>query len=120
MNRLQIDILKHGDLVEFVCSGDMDYENTLALGQRVEEEMKTEPSLDNVLIDVSRAQVKVNMMERFRLGEYVAKNLPHLKIATIARAGDINKMVEDTAVNRGASMYVTDDREDAVTWLREG
>ena len=58
-------------------------------------------------------------MHRFMLGEYIAKNLLDLKIAIVADADVIDKMVEDTAVNRGASLYVTCDRLDALNWLSE-
>lgn len=117
MSGLQIDILAHTEMVEFVCTGSLSFEEAIELGEQIREVMLKKPATDRILVDVSRAQVKIDMMRRFMLGEFIAKNLAHIRIALVAASGDINKMVENTAVNRGASLYATHDREAALSWL---
>ena len=56
-------------------------------------------------------------MQRYKLGEYIAIEFLDLDIAIVANQDVIDKMVEDTAVNRGASVFVTHDVEKAKEWL---
>ena len=90
----------------------------MQLGEVLREEMNKVTPVDKVLIDVSAADVKIDTTQRFLLGEYIAQKLPDLNIAVVANQRVIDKMVEDTAVNRGASLYISHDREAAVNWLQ--
>ena len=72
MNGLYVDTLKHGNWVEFICTGTLTLEEAIGLGIQIREEMLKDPATDHVLVDVTRARVQMNMMQRFQLGEYIA------------------------------------------------
>ena len=55
---------------------------------------------------------------RFLAGEAVAEMLPHpFKLAVLGKEALINKLGENTARNRGASVHVCSDEKEALTWL---
>jgi hypothetical protein len=59
-------------------------------------------------------------LDRFWLGKTVADVFGHrYKIAALVRKELITHATENTAVNRGARMFVTDDERLALSWLGE-
>jgi hypothetical protein len=76
---------------------------------------------ERVLLDMTAVPGEPEYSHRFEIGVYIAQVMPgRPRVAVLARPEGINKFGEDTAVNRGAVLLVTGDRNEAITWLLEG
>jgi hypothetical protein len=72
----------------------------------------------NILIDLSELTGNVSDIDRFWLGEYVARVWkPPLRVAIVYRASEINKFFENVASNRAVSTRVEPDVQTALKWL---
>jgi hypothetical protein len=69
------------------------------------------------LVDLRFISGEMSMIERFELGRYIAERIPHLKLAAVSRREHQNKVGENVAVNRGASVFSTDDIGLAEEWI---
>lgn len=75
-------------------------------------------SRSKVLIDCSQMEGSMSEADRFQGGQRVAEVFgSRIKAAVIMPVGQVTKLGELTAVNRGAIFLVTDSRDEAVTWL---
>ena len=75
-------------------------------------------NLNKVLVDLRKVEGSPNIFDRYRIGIEIAKVWgAKIKVAALAKPGTINRMVENTAVNRGAKLMTTFDEETALTWL---
>jgi len=73
-----------------------------------------------VLIDARSLPEPAKEFDRFLVGESMAEawNEPiYLKVAIVYPEAFITKFTEDVAVNRGASLLVVSDIEQALAWL---
>jgi len=72
----------------------------------------------NLLVDISEMSGKIPNIDRFLLGEYVAKfRESGYRIALVYRAEGINKFFETVAVNRAIKIIVVPDIQAGLTWL---
>ena len=75
-------------------------------------------NLNKVLIDLRKMEGSPNIFDRYRIGIEIVKAWgSKIKVAVLARLGVVNRMAENTAVNRGAKLLVTFDKKTALTWL---
>ena len=73
-----------------------------------------------VLIDCSELEIKISEVERFEGGQMFARLFGSAyKVALILPAGQITKMGEMAANNRGGRLLVTPSRNEAIAWLLE-
>lgn len=87
--------------------------------QNIKEECELE-SLNKALVDISKMQGNVSILDRFQLGKEIAKVLGHkIKLAVVSNANHINYLGENSAVNRGARMKMFTDVKNAIEWLEE-
>jgi hypothetical protein len=70
-----------------------------------------------ILFDLNRLNGDMDTMTRYALGSAIAKRLGDFKVAVLGERSKINRVGENTAVNRAASMFVTDDFRQAMEWL---
>ena len=59
----------------------------------------------------------MNGSQRFIVEEKMARAWRGLKVAILVREGRINRFMENTAVNRGASILVAYDPDKALKWI---
>ncbi len=91
----------------------------LELVQEVAKRCEHE-KLNKVLIDTKAmsSSININILERFQLGLEIAKVWgPKLRVACVARPELVNRMAENTAVNRGAFVRAFLHEEEALLWL---
>ena len=74
--------------------------------------------LKKILIYLSGAKGELRGYGRFEVGKKVSQvfNIQY-KILAIEKEERINKLAENTAVNRGANLLVTSDRKKGLDWL---
>lgn len=91
--------------------------------KRLIDESKTEAAQTGhlcILFDLSNWLKPDLEFTRFVSGEYLAKELlPPFEVAAFASAAAINRLGENTAVNRGAWFRIFDDKQAAIQWLVE-
>jgi len=75
-------------------------------------------NLNRVLIDLRKMEGSPNVFDRYEVGIEIVKAWgARIKVAVIARPSILNRMTENTAVNRGAKLLATSEMEDALKWL---
>lgn len=74
--------------------------------------------LNLILIDCKNVTKPDSEMTRYNTGKAIASHLGHpIKTVVVIPIELINKFVENVAVNRGATFFVTDSNDDAIKWL---
>jgi hypothetical protein len=81
----------------------------------------TKAGLTRILVDARAIEPPAHEFDRFWFGSAVAEFFPgrEFKVALLFPAELINKLGEDTAVNRGARYLVIDAEGPALEWLME-
>jgi hypothetical protein len=75
-------------------------------------------NLNKVLIDLRNMDGNPKLFDRFQIGMEIVKAWgSRIKVAVIAKPGIVNRMMENTAVNRGVKLFSTTSSEDAAQWL---
>lgn len=106
-----------GGRVRIDASGRWELDGIYAVIHSVREEAER-AGLDRALVDLRKVDGPIPDLERFFAGERVAAVIgARVRVAVLARGVDINKLGENTAVNRGARMLVTPDEREAETFL---
>ena len=73
-----------------------------------------------ILIDAYNLSLPETDFDRFLVGQLFAEQLPvPLKVAVVYKQEWITKFTENTAVNRGATLFVCGDKAEALRWLLE-
>ena len=74
---------------------------------------------DLALLDARLVAGRMTEAEKFFVGSKIAEVFgPKLKAAIVMRPGDVTKMGEMAAVNRGAQLFVTESFDEAAAWLQ--
>jgi hypothetical protein len=82
------------------------------------QEKAQQTGYTRILIDGMDFTPPRNDIDRFLIGESIAELLGSpLKMAAIVPAQFINKLAENTAVNRGADLYICGSEAEALRWL---
>jgi hypothetical protein len=72
----------------------------------------------HILIDARTVEGKMTESEKFFVGTRIAEVFgARLKTAVIVPPGNVTKMGEMAAVNRGARLFVTESEAEATEWL---
>jgi hypothetical protein len=107
------------DRWEVGCAGAFQRGDVIALIDALTVRMERRPEVKKCLVDIRDAEVTLGIMGEFIIGEYAAKKLVGLRIALVQGAGQIKKLMEDTAYNRGLRISMVEGREDALAWLNK-
>jgi hypothetical protein len=102
----------------FRCTGMFDFGGLSALVERIRIEARTPGT--RVVVDFRTMEGVFDNFMRFRTGELVAEKLKGHRILSLARQETINRLSENTAVNRGASVHTTSDEKQGMDWLMGG
>ncbi|MDB5104126.1 MAG: hypothetical protein JWP91_1815 [Fibrobacteres bacterium] len=107
------------DRFETVCKGIFQRNDVVALVDSILDNISRHPELKKCLVDIRGAEMTLGIMGEYIIGEYAAKKLAGLRIALIQAPGQVKKLLEDTAYNRGLRIQLVDDRQDALDWLNK-
>jgi hypothetical protein len=124
--RIRQDILK--TMIEFTCQEEDNYLLITSKGDYdVDYITANLPKLVDIASSAKRTRILIDAfsipppkseIDRFFLGQAFAAILrPPLRVALLYPAEFINKFMEDTAVNRGAFLFVSGDKDEALRWL---
>jgi hypothetical protein len=107
------------DRCEVVCSGPFQRGDVLKLIDSLRARMERLPEVKKCLVDVREAQITLGIMGEYVIGEHAAKSLAGLRVALIQAPGQVKKLLEDTAYNRGLRILIVTGRDEALVWLNK-
>lgn len=117
--RTKSDITLMEDRWEVVCHGPFQRTDVLSLVDAIFCSADTQPEFKKCLVDFREAEINLGIMGEFIIGEYAAKKLAGIRIALIQGQGQVKKLLEDTAYNRGLRIQMVENRQDALDWLNK-
>ena len=75
--------------------------------------------LTKILADIRERNDRIPVVDRFDLGVEMAKILGNkMQLVILAHPDVIDRLGENTAVNRGGRVFVTDSLDEALKWLK--
>ena len=107
------------DRCEVVCSGPFQRGDVEKLIDSVRARMGRLPEVKKCLVDVREARITLGIMGEYVIGEHAAKSLAGLRVALIQAPGQVKKLLEDTAYNRGLRISIVTGRDEALVWLNK-
>lgn len=114
---LSVSVEVRENYLLLIVSGRWVLQDMLALIDIGREEAQ-KADRNRLLIDIRGIRGVPSNMDRFDVGEQLAKQIRYSrKIAILYQADLINKLAENTAVNRGVNMAVFYDEAEALEWL---
>ena len=118
-NRIEISFENSADWLIATVRGDWVLEDIRQMIDTIDDEALRQ-NRDLVLVDCLQLGAPPNDTARFVAGEYAAARMrKSLKAAIVYPEHLINKLFEDTAVNRGAMLTVVGSYDDATAWLAQ-
>ncbi len=113
------NIIVSDNILEVTCTGDVSSDGLLNLINTVKVLLTKKQEVKNILVDLTGIEGKLNFMEHFSIGEDIAKKLRGYKLAVVTKPIVVNKVAENVATKKGASMLMTYDRQKALNWFME-
>lgn len=105
------------DFIRLTASGEYLFEEMFDFIDLVKFEAD-KALRDKVLMDCRQFKGEITEAQRFQGGQRIAEVFgPRLKAALIMPVGQVTKLGELTAVNRGAKFFVTESEAEATDWL---
>gem|GEM_PF-3245708 len=107
------------DRCELICKGAFQRGDVVILIDSLFESLGRHPEVKKCLVDIRDADIVLGIMGEYVIGEYAAKKLAGLRIALIQQSGQVKKLLEDTAYNRGLRILIVESLEEALDWLNK-
>jgi len=110
---LSISIQKKSDYLAVTVTGEWLLDDLMNLMDTIKTESENH-GCRRVLVDMNGVDKVPLELDRYELGKYAASILKNIRLAVVHRKEYINKLFENTSVNRGAPTYVVSDMETAL------
>ena len=107
------------NMIEIACSGPVSGESLRELISKVKSVLEKKNEIENILVDLTGIDGKLDFIEHFKLGEDIARKLKEYKLAVVTKPIVVNKVAENVATKEGAKMFMTYDRHKAIAWLNQ-
>ncbi len=107
------------NLIEIFCSGPVSGDGLRELIDKVKIILMKKTEIENILVDLTGIEGKLNFMEHFNIGEDIAKKLKGYKLAVVTKPIVVNKVAENVATKKGANMLMTYDKQKALSWFKQ-
>jgi hypothetical protein len=114
---LDIEVEVLPKFVQIELSGEYTFSDLMEQVEKFRSEAD-KASRNHILIDARSVQGKMTESEKFFVGTRIAEVFgARLKTAVIVPPGNVTKMGEMAAINRGARLFVTESEGEAIDWL---
>jgi hypothetical protein len=114
---LNIKTIVNDSVLNVVFDGDYTFSELIEQIQRIRNAADS-ADCDHALIDATGVNGRMTESEKFFAGTKIAELFgPKLKAAVVMPKGEVTKMGEMAAVNRGARLLVTESHDEAAAWL---
>jgi hypothetical protein len=108
------------DRIEISCVGPVSGDGLKELIDKAKSILVNKnPAIKNILVDLTGIEGKLSFMEHFNIGQEIAKKLIDYKLAVITKPIVVNKVAENVATKKGASMLMTYNMQEALKWFNE-
>ena len=107
------------NIIEIVCSGPVSGDGLIELIDKVKLILEKKQEIENILVDLTGIEGKLDFIHHFKIGEGVAKKLKGYKLAVVTKPIVVNKVAENVATKEGARMLMTYDRAKALSWFKQ-
>ena len=107
------------DLLEVNCTGVYLQPDLVKTLDAIDAARNADAAIRKCSMDVTGADFQLGGIGEFFIGEYAAKKLIGIRISLIINPGQINKLLENAAYNRGLKIKLTESRAEASTWLAQ-
>lgn len=117
----ELQIVHHtvGDYVSFTATGTWTLRSVYDLIDTVRQEC-ARFSVNRALVDIRQLGGMPSEMDRYNWGVRAATVIGgRVRVAVLARADQINRFGENTAVNRGADINTLTDADEALRWMMQ-
>jgi len=112
-----MDILETGEKLEISCSGRYTQADLIGMIDVIAAARARNPELRKCFMDARNADFQLEGIGEFFVGEYAAKRLLGMQISLLTRPGQISKLLENAAYNRGLKFLVAASSQEADAWL---
>ena len=106
------------NIIEIACSGPVSGKSLIDLIDKVKFILGKKQEIENILVDLTGIDGRLDFIEHFQIGEDVAKKLKDYKLAVVTKPIVVNKVAENVATKEGARMLMTYDRQKALSWFK--
>lgn len=112
-----MELLESGEKLEISCSGSYTQADLINMIDVIAAARVRNPELRKCFMDARNADIQLGGIAEFFVGEYAAKRLLGMQISLLAVPGQISKLLENAAYNRGLKFLVATTSEEAEAWL---
>ena len=113
----EIEFKHRENYLEVIFKGERTFEVVDHLIERIYNKCQKD-NVDKLFVDVREAKGEWKEYDRFRIGARLSDFFKfNYKIVVCDKKEKINKFGENTAVNRGVDILITDDRHKGLEWL---
>ena len=106
-----------GDIWEVHCRGIFVRQDMLNLIDSIDEGRSRHPGIRKCLMDIRNAVFEMGVIGEFYVGEHASRKLAGMCVSVVMKKGQVNKLLEDAAYNRGLRISMVESRDAAVAWL---
>lgn len=114
---MAIDLNEAGEKLEVICTGRYGQAELLAAIDAIADARARNPEIRKCIMDGLNADIQLGGIGEFFVGEYAAKRLSGMRVSLLAPLGQLSKLLENAAYNRGLKLLLTSGREEAEAWL---
>lgn len=117
MAMIEVQFQQMADYLLVTTRGEYDVNSIEVLLPTLVHEAQT-AKRTRILIDAMEIAPPKDELDRFLVGRaFAALAPPHYRVAVLYPRQWINKLTENTAVNRGLMFLVSGDKKEALRWL---
>jgi hypothetical protein len=106
-------------MLEVLCTGKYTQADLLGVVDAIAAARERDPGIKKFLIDALKAEIELGGIGEFFVGEYAAKKLIGTRISLLTAPGQVSKLLENAAYNRGLKFLSASRREEAEAWLAD-
>lgn len=112
-----MNLLESGEKLEISCTGRYTQADLLNMIDVIAAARARNPDLRKCFMDARNADIQLGGIGEFFVGEYAAKRLLGMHISFLPMPGQVSKLLENAAYNRGLKFLVAATSEEAEAWL---
>lgn len=116
---MQTKIRESGGRLEVFCTGQYAQAELLALVDAIADARSANPGIRKCFMNAIEAEIQLGGIGEFFVGEYAAKKLAGMRISFLTTSGQVSKLLENAAYNRGLKILLTADLKEAQAWLAD-
>lgn len=106
-----------GETLRVRCTGSFGKSDMLGVVDAIAAVRAENPAVRKCLMDAGAAELRLDGIGQYFVGEYAAKQLAGLRISMVVPSGRIDKLLENSAYNRGLKFLLTASLSEAEAWL---